>query len=469
MPGIFISYRRSDAAGHAGRLFDRLQSHFGANFVFRDVDDIADGDTFPAAISSALETCHIVLVVMGATWATVPGEDGQRRLSNRQDWVRRETATAMGKGTRVIPVLVGGARMPGANDLPDDLKPLIDLSARTLDDTDWDADVRRLIDALEKVAGARAPRRTGLLKVAAGLLALALASMAAFWIFSTEVPHLVGRSADEARQLAAEARLTIVREVRQPSETQPRGHVIAQTPEPGRRMGNANLALVVADRVTVDLSEGFDVRDQGQEGAGPAFAMATAMSASFARQNRPVRLSPRYLYEKARALDTDLDRSEQGVRVEYIQVVARDHGVPPEDAWPYKALERRPAARIPWAALDRAAAPYKADLVAAGSLDAVHGQLRQGRYVVAVIRGAETWNDAGIATSGQIPINERPDPAYAHVIVIVAMGGAHTPVRFANSWGAGWGDRGFGTMTEAVANRMLTWDQVWGVVVREGK
>ena len=37
MPGIFISYRREDTAGHAGRLFDRLTQHFGKGRIFVDV------------------------------------------------------------------------------------------------------------------------------------------------------------------------------------------------------------------------------------------------------------------------------------------------------------------------------------------------------------------------------------------------------------------------------------------------
>jgi hypothetical protein len=464
MPGIFISYRRSDAAGHAGRLFDRLQAHFGTAFVFRDVDDIADGDTFPQVITAALDTCHVVLVVMGPNWATARDPGGALRLERPEDWVRRETVTAMTRGTRVIPVLVGGAQMPRAEDLPDELKPLSSLSARTLYDTDWDADVSRLVAALEKLAKPRAAQLVRLSKAAAGVAGVALLAFAGWSFFSTDVPNLVGRSFEDARRVAAEARLTIVSEAREPSP-QARGRVTSQTPRPGRRMGNANLALVIADRQPVDLSQWVEIRNQGQEGAGPAFAMATAMSASFARRNRPVRLSPRYLYEKARAMDADLDKTEQGVRVDYIGAVARDYGVPPEDAWPYVALEKRPAARIAWPTLDRAASLYKANLIPTPSPDAVHAQMQQGRYVIAVIQGAETWNDAVIATTGRIPLLERPDPAYAHVIVIVAMGGVETPIRFANSWGASWGDRGFGTMTEAVAARMLTWDQVWAVDV----
>lgn len=108
---------------------------------------------------------------------------------------------------------------------------------------------------------------------------------------------------------------------------------------------------------------------------------------------------------------------------------------------------------------------YKADILPVRSLDAVHEQLQQGRYVIAVVLGAETWNDGDIPATGQIPLLDRPDLAYAHVIVMVAMGGTEASLRFANSWGNIWGDHGFGTMTEAVASRMLVPDQMWAVDV----
>lgn len=91
---------------------------------------------------------------------------------------------------------------------------------------------------------------------------------------------------------------------------------------------------------------GIFISNQGEEGTGPGFAMATAMSASLARQGRPMPLSPRYVYEKARALDPDLRKTEAGARIEYVCTVAREYGAPPESVWPYRALERH-AAPVP--------------------------------------------------------------------------------------------------------------------------
>lgn len=37
---IFISYRREDSIAYAGRLYDHLSAHFGAEQVFMDIGQI---------------------------------------------------------------------------------------------------------------------------------------------------------------------------------------------------------------------------------------------------------------------------------------------------------------------------------------------------------------------------------------------------------------------------------------------
>jgi len=38
MSRIFISYRRDDSAGYAGRLYDRLSERFGQGKILMDID-----------------------------------------------------------------------------------------------------------------------------------------------------------------------------------------------------------------------------------------------------------------------------------------------------------------------------------------------------------------------------------------------------------------------------------------------
>jgi hypothetical protein len=48
MPSVYICYRRTDSAGHAGRLFDALTQHFGDGQIFMDIDTVDPGMDFRA-------------------------------------------------------------------------------------------------------------------------------------------------------------------------------------------------------------------------------------------------------------------------------------------------------------------------------------------------------------------------------------------------------------------------------------
>jgi hypothetical protein len=114
---IFINYRREDAAGHAGRLFDSLGNHF-AGRLFMDVDTLEAGVDFVEAIEQAVGSCEALIVVIGREWLTVKDKAGRRRLDDPADFVRLEVESALARRIRVIPVLVQDAPMPGAEELP---------------------------------------------------------------------------------------------------------------------------------------------------------------------------------------------------------------------------------------------------------------------------------------------------------------------------------------------------------------
>lgn len=129
MRAIFVSYRRDDSEGEAGRLFDDLVSHFGEPSVFMDVAAIAVGRDFRKAIDESVATCGVLLSIIGKDWVNAKNEAGQRRLDDPSDFVRLETASALKRDIPVIPVLVHGARMPRPEQLPDDLKELASATA----------------------------------------------------------------------------------------------------------------------------------------------------------------------------------------------------------------------------------------------------------------------------------------------------------------------------------------------------
>jgi TIR domain len=153
MPEIFISYRREDSSGHAGRLFDSMRERFGDESVFMDVTDIRPGVDFAEALESALSSCGVVLVVIGTQWLTCTDASGRRRLDDSGDHLRLEIVQALRRGARVVPVLVRGAAMPGEGDLPEDLRALARRQAHELSDSRWSYDTQQLVRMIESDLG----------------------------------------------------------------------------------------------------------------------------------------------------------------------------------------------------------------------------------------------------------------------------------------------------------------------------
>ena len=149
MHSVFISYRRADAAGYAGRLYDRLVEALGRDHVFMDIDSISYGEDFVEAISRTLAECDIVLVLIGPNWLNISDPNGARRLDSPVDTVRLEVATALELKRRVIPVLVGGAVMPDAQLLPAPLTALSRRNAIDISDRRFNKDAQELVDTLK--------------------------------------------------------------------------------------------------------------------------------------------------------------------------------------------------------------------------------------------------------------------------------------------------------------------------------
>lgn len=197
-PKLFISYRREESAGHAGRLYDSIAARFGEGNVFVDVD-VAPGIDFVARIQEAIGGCRVLLVMMGPRWATLSAGGGSARIADPDDFVRLEVETALERpDVTVIPVLVGGAEMPDPDDLPPGLRPLTRRNALELSDMRWRYDIGRLIAALETILAAAtsthptvidapaappAPRVSPALRlVVDGMLIAGLAALTARWV-----------------------------------------------------------------------------------------------------------------------------------------------------------------------------------------------------------------------------------------------------------------------------------------------
>lgn len=153
MDKVFISYRREDSEGFARSLFQSLVGRFGKEYVFMDVEAIGLGMDFVDAIDSSLADCGALLVLIGKDWVGCTDAQGRRRLEKEDDFVRTELAKAIERNVRVIPILVKGARMPKADELPEELRSLTRRQALELRHERWDHDVDHLATALEQALG----------------------------------------------------------------------------------------------------------------------------------------------------------------------------------------------------------------------------------------------------------------------------------------------------------------------------
>ena len=150
MRAIFISYRREDAEGQAGRLFEDLVKLFGEESVFMDVAAIEPGRDFRKAIDEQVASCGVLLALMGRSWLDARDQDGRRRLDDPLDFVRLETVAALKRDIPVVPVLVQGASMPRADQLPEDLANLAYRNAIELTHARWNSDLTVLGKALSR-------------------------------------------------------------------------------------------------------------------------------------------------------------------------------------------------------------------------------------------------------------------------------------------------------------------------------
>ena len=153
MPDIFISYRRDDTSGYAGRLYDQISAHFGNEHVFMDVADIGPGSDFVEVLEQKVGTCDALIALIGKNWLTLKDDQNRPRLGNSEDFVSVEVQAALKRNVEVIPVLVGGAKMPLERELPESIRSLARHQALEISDTRFTRDVQDLIAALERSAG----------------------------------------------------------------------------------------------------------------------------------------------------------------------------------------------------------------------------------------------------------------------------------------------------------------------------
>ena len=132
-------------------LQHELRERFPDARVFMDLDSIDPGRPFAEVIWEAVESCAVLVALIGRQWLTLTDEEGQRRLDNPGDYVRFEVHTALERGVPVIPVLADGAKPPRQQELPSELHKLAGLNALELSYARYEYDAGRLFDFIQRV------------------------------------------------------------------------------------------------------------------------------------------------------------------------------------------------------------------------------------------------------------------------------------------------------------------------------
>lgn len=145
---VFINYRRGETAGEARALFNELTEILGKDSVFMDVDTIALGRDFRQVIRERLESCDLMLALVGRDWVDSRNASGRRRLDDPSDFVRLEIEAALKRNIPVTPVLVQGAQMPTVEQLPEDIRDFAYRNAFELSHNRWESDVREMLKRL---------------------------------------------------------------------------------------------------------------------------------------------------------------------------------------------------------------------------------------------------------------------------------------------------------------------------------
>jgi hypothetical protein len=146
--GVFISYRREESSFAARAIYDRVAQRLGRENVFLDVDNIDLGVDWLEVLSERVGACEALIAVIGRNWTSSADRDSRRGVHDPDDFVRIEIEAALERRVRVIPVLVDGARMPRADDLPESLKGLARRQNIEISHIRFDADVEKLIRSL---------------------------------------------------------------------------------------------------------------------------------------------------------------------------------------------------------------------------------------------------------------------------------------------------------------------------------
>ncbi|TDV57458.1 toll/interleukin-1 receptor domain-containing protein [Actinophytocola oryzae] len=156
----FVNYRTKDEAATAQLVSRHLCDRLGERNVFLDNRSIEPGTLFDDELLRNVWRSNLMVSVIGERWLDFPGSAG-RAIDDPDDWVHRELAEAFTHQVRVVPLLVGAARLPSEAELP---RPLATLAHRQFVRLDLgmpETGFARLDRVLELPSRGEEPKPTG--------------------------------------------------------------------------------------------------------------------------------------------------------------------------------------------------------------------------------------------------------------------------------------------------------------------
>ncbi len=152
MPRIFLSFRRADSKSFADNIYDALVQAFGRENILSDVQDIPFGVDFRDYLWDEIAKQDMVLVLIGRGWSAVRDDLGRKVIENPADMVRMVIEIALQQKKMLIPILIGGASMPIATDIPESLQELCYRRPfEILGNTNFKTDMEKLIGGIKRL------------------------------------------------------------------------------------------------------------------------------------------------------------------------------------------------------------------------------------------------------------------------------------------------------------------------------
>ena len=157
---IFISYRHSDSGWASAFLADRLKAAFGPDKVVLDQSDLRAGDKWASKLEDFVRRAAVLIVVIGRKWLQAKDNRGRQRIALEDDWPHREIRAGLNDpACLVVPVFVDGAQRPRSDDLPEDIRDLLNRQDITIHSDSLQQCIEKLVQELEAAGFARTAQR----------------------------------------------------------------------------------------------------------------------------------------------------------------------------------------------------------------------------------------------------------------------------------------------------------------------